>query len=424
MKNVLIFPCGTEIGLEIHRALKDSIHFNIYGANSCDDHGKFVYKNYIPDVPFFNEDNFISVLNDIIEKYAIDYIIPAHDSALIELIENQKRLGAIVVTSNVETCRICRSKKLTYDLLCSLIKTPKVYIRSEDKNYPVFLKPDKGQGSKGTYVATNDEELEFYLKKYPELLILEYLPGSEYTIDCFTTKTGELVFSEGRSRSRISNGISVNSKRVKDPRFIEIAKKINSKISFQGAWFFQLKKRQNGELVLLEVASRIAGTMCLFRTSGINFAQLSLFDKMGLDVDLLFNDFEIEVDRSLTQKFTIKQKYSTIYIDFDDTIIVNETVNVNAIKFLYNSKNNKKRIILISKHKKDIKDTLIEFSLSDKLFDEIIILKENEEKVDFITDKNSIFIDDSFAERKNVFDKLRIPVFSVDTIDALITSND
>ena len=34
MKNVLVFPCGSEIGLEINRALSQSKHFKIFGA--CD----------------------------------------------------------------------------------------------------------------------------------------------------------------------------------------------------------------------------------------------------------------------------------------------------------------------------------------------------------------------------------------------------
>ena len=49
MKNVLVFPCGSEIGLEIHNALKYSKDFNLFGGSSVDDHGKYVYKNYIPN---------------------------------------------------------------------------------------------------------------------------------------------------------------------------------------------------------------------------------------------------------------------------------------------------------------------------------------------------------------------------------------
>ncbi len=58
-KRVLIFPCGSEIGLEVNRALSNDIHFEMYGASSLPDHGKFVFKNYIEGIPFVDKENFI-----------------------------------------------------------------------------------------------------------------------------------------------------------------------------------------------------------------------------------------------------------------------------------------------------------------------------------------------------------------------------
>jgi transposase len=49
------------------------------------------------------------------------------------------------------------------------------------------------------------EEIDFYLKKDSTLLALEFLPGKEYTVDCFTDKNGKLLFAEGRQRIRIYN---------------------------------------------------------------------------------------------------------------------------------------------------------------------------------------------------------------------------
>ena len=47
---VLVFPCGTEIGLEIHRALCRSAHVEVFGANSLEpSHGPHVFRNYLPN---------------------------------------------------------------------------------------------------------------------------------------------------------------------------------------------------------------------------------------------------------------------------------------------------------------------------------------------------------------------------------------
>jgi hypothetical protein len=54
------------------------------------------------------------------------------------------------------------------------------------------------------------------------------------------------------------------------------------------------------------------------------------------------------------------------------------------------------------------------------MFDEIIHLKEDQSKVDFINPNKSIFIDNYFIERKSVHQLLNIPVFDVDAVDSLI----
>ena len=54
------------------------------------------------------------------------------------------------------------------------------------------------------------------------------------------------------------------------------------------------------------------------------------------------------------------------------------------------------------------------------LFCEIKVISRDNEKYNYIHGENAIFIDDSFAERKKVKDKLNIPVFDVDMIESLI----
>ena len=52
--------------------------------------------------------------------------------------------------------------------------------------------------------------------------------------------------------------------------------------------------------------------------------------------------------------------------------------------------------------------------------EKIYLLEENERKIDYIDYNNAIFIDNYYIERKEVFDKYKIPVFDVDAIECLI----
>lgn len=423
-KNVLVFPCGTEIGLEINNALKYVKFINLYGASSTDDNGKMVYENYIPDMPYICDEGFIEKLNEVIKKYNIDYIFPAHDSVVLELSKQASKISAEIITSNYETCRICRSKLKTYEIFKEDLIIPYVYNSTEEvKQFPVFVKPDVGQGSKGAMIIRNMSELKMNIESASEkMAILEYLPGKEYTVDCFSNQKGELLYSAMRERINTRNGISVNCKTMPlDERVYNIAKIINSKLEFRGAWFFQVKLDINNEFKLLEIAPRIAGTMCLHRNNGVNFELMSIYDRMNYEINIINNKPSLEVKRSLINRFVLDYEYSTVYIDFDDTIINKNKVNEFMMLFLYQCANNNKRVILITKHKNDIYESLQKYKIDKSLFYEIIVLSENQNKFEFIKYKEkSIFIDDSFKERQEVYKNVDIPCFDLDSIETLI----
>lgn len=420
VKKVLVFPCGSEIGLEINRALAYSTHFCLVGASSVDDHGRHVYRHYVGGLPHVDAPDFIEALNRVIAAEQIDFVVPAHDSAVLKMAEHAAIIRARVITSPAATCRICRSKAATYVALEDCLAIPARYVASDALPFPVFLKPDVGQGSKGTALAHSSGEVQALLQRDPSLLVLEYLPGREYTVDCFTDRHGRLRFAEGRERVRILNGISVSARSVADPRFLAMAERINARLALRGVWFYQVKERADGELVLLEVAPRVAGTMALLRASGVNFIELSLYDAMDYDVSILRNPLQLEIDRALCSRYVMDYHYDWVYLDFDDTLIVDGAVNGEAMRLLYQWRNQGKRVVLLSKHRYDIQQSMARHAISSALFEQIIIIDPAQEKADFIDQRPAIFIDDSFAERLKVFERTGIAVFAPDALEALI----
>jgi hypothetical protein len=423
-KNVLVFPCGSEVGLEIHKSLRYSTHFDLIGGSSVDDHGSFVYKNYIGGLPRVDNPKFISEINDIVRQRGIDYIFPAHDSVVLALAmaKASGELACDLITSPFETCDIARSKLKTYQHLALAIATPKIFTSIDElqqEDFPIFLKPDVGQGSKGTYTINTKDEAQFYAKQDPSLLMLEYLPGKEYTVDCFTNKDGQLLFSEARERVRITNGISVRSATINDERFAKIAAKVNQQLTFRGVWFLQLKERSNGELVLMEIAPRVAGTMGLVRAKGVNLPLLSLFDAENINVGIFENLGSVIIDRALQNSYKHDLHYEHVYLDFDDLVIFEESINPTVMAFVYQCKNKRIQTHLITRHKHELEVSLQKYHLAD-IFDEVIWLQNGEAKHEFIKERRAIFIDDSFAERKKVHDNLGIPVFDAHMIESLI----
>jgi hypothetical protein len=429
-KNILVFPCGSEIALEVYRSVKNSTHFNLIGASSVNDHGKFVFENYVDGLPFITATNFISSIKKVVADYSIDAIYPAMDAVIEILKKNEAEIGCKVIASEEETTQICLSKSRTYKVLEGTVKIPKTFSAADllhggEATFPVFAKPDVGYGSRGAKKITSAEDLKAHLELYPSCILSEFLPGKEYTVDCFTANSGEMLFAAARERCRIMNGISVNTRPVKEnaEEFVEFAKKINSVIKFSGAWFYQVKRDANGQLTLMEVASRFGGSSSLFRAQGINFALMSLFDAFGTPVAVLRNSYDVEMDRALDNKYKLDLKYNEVFVDFDDCIYLEKQfVNDELMAYLYRCVNKGIKVTLLSRHD-DVKlgklDNLLDKLRIRQVFDRIIHLDPSEKKIDYIDNTNSIFIDDSFAERKAIADKFHIPVFSLDMVETL-----
>ena len=239
-------------------------------------------------------------------------------------------------------------------------------------------------------------------------------------MDCFTDRSGELKTAVERTRDRIRSGIAVRSEIVPlETRVLDIAKFLNEHFKFNGAWFFQLKKDVNGEYKLLEVAPRIAGTMGLTRNIGINMPLLTLYNMMGEKVEIMRNYNNLMLDRAFISRFESDIDYEYVYIDLDDTIVAKGKVNPMVMAFLYQASNEGKKIILMTRHRGDIFQELDKHHIPLDLFHSVIFVGPQELKSDYVNG-NSIFIDDSYAERRDVHDWVRVPTFAVDAVESLI----
>jgi hypothetical protein len=423
-QNVLIFPAGSEIAIEIFHSLKHNLHFDIYGASGKSDHAGFLYDNahYAEDHYYVDSPDFIDKFNALLLRWKIRFIFPTHDTITLFLKQNEAKLKAAVIGSDSQASEIARQKIRTYELFKHKAFCPKVYASPyQEMNFPVFAKPNQGQGGRGAFVCRTREDFDRIMEHGTDMVVTEFLPGDELSVDCFTDRNGLLHFIGPRTRERVQIGISFRSVRMElEDEVASIANTLNAALKFRGAWFFQIKKDARGKYKLLEFAVRQASTMGLYRQVGVNFALLSLFDAMDKEVSILVNECPVALDRCLYNRYRIDFKYDKVYIDFDDTIIIGENVNTDAIRYIYHCRNKGIRVVLLTKHRFNLDQTLKRFRLSRNMFDEVKHIDMGDDKANYIDPIKSIFIDNHFADRKHVHRRLNIPVFDVDAIDGLI----
>lgn len=433
-KNVLIFPSATYPAMQIIDCLKYNPRFQIIAGASYPNHSEYVCDNSIVDMPYLSSPSFLGSFIAFIKDNSIDFVIPTDESAAMYLKEHETDIPAVIVCSPFETTKLCRYKSLTYSVLNGEPYVPNTYdvtAIEHIENYPVFIKPDSSQGSKGARIINSLEEFN-QIDNLCDYVICEYLPGEEYTVDCFTNKNGDLLFCNPRVRTRLMNGITARGHNITlTPEFKKVIDSLNSRIQFRGYWFAQLKRDKFGKLKLLEICTRFAGSFAISKGKGVNLPLLALCDFAGLDTEVIQNDYVVECDKTYIDRYRLGIAYRHIYIDYDDTITFKggTAVNPYVIAYLYQCKSKGIKISLITRHKDTfdecVEDSFRRLSLCKDLFDEILELKWDEKKSDYISDVNaSIFMDNSFKERKEVHDNCGIPVFDVLNVDSLFDWRD
>lgn len=422
--NILVFPCGTEIANEIINALKFNKYFKIKLASS----EKMSYCNFrnkeIHILPYVTDDKFINDLTEVINKEKIDFIIPAHDDVALTLSHIEEVLDVDIIGQNRGINEIVRFKDKTYDYFKDILPIADVYEKEGDIVFPFFVKPKRGQGSQESFLIKDQQEFEYFKKQYlsDEFVWMEYLSGDEFTIDCFSDK-GDLLYAGGRTREKMTRGISVQSTfitdKILDEQFQKFAEVISQKLEMNGLWFYQMKLDANGKLKLLEIGARVSGTMMLNRSRGVNFIELALFQKLGISVEVVYNNVEIALGRALAPKYKHNIEYENLYIDFDDTLFLDERyINTELMKLIFQAKNKNKNVYLITKNKKNnLAKALHMFGIS-HIFEDILHIQDSDQKINYMK-KSSVLIDDSFNERKEAIHN-GFYAFGLDNFNILI----
>ena len=424
--NVLVFPGGTEIGLEIYKSLCERRDIRLVSAGlDVPNHAPYVFARHHL-VPSVHGPGWLERLNEILIAERIDYIFPAYDDVIVALARNAERLKARAVSSPLRTCLITRSKSQTYRLFDGIIPVPALYATPADVPdgaFPVFVKPDRGQGSQDTHLVPTREELTLLQQDtQADKLILEYLPGEEYTVDCFSDRESGLLFCGPRQRVRTKSGLAMTSRTVRGPDadiFRRYAEAIGSRLELHGAWFFQAKRNRAGTPALQEIAPRMGATAAVNRVRGVNFALLSLFEQERVPVRILLNDIDVELDRATVNRYRSGVTYRCVYVDLDDTLILRDAVNVTVVRFLYQCVNRGIPIVLLTRHAGDVDATLRRYRLAG-LFDEVIHVQPPATKADYIGRPDAILVDDSFQERRLVSERCGVLTFDCSMLEMLI----
>ena len=259
-KKVLVTGIGGNVGQGILRNIRDSFpDLIIVGV----DIASFTSGNYLCDktyqVPYSYEDNYIEVINEIVEKDNIDLIIPSTDYEVYYLALNKTAIGAVVAASDFQIAKLYLDKYETFlyhkknNIPFAKSWLPEEYDFSEIE---IIAKPREGRGSRGILInPANPKDLP---KGY---MIQPLVKGIEITTAVYVTKKNILhsIFTMERE---LLNGTTSKSKVIfdYDDELKVIIKKMIDLGGLRGSFNLQSIVTNTGEIVPFEVNCRISGT--------------------------------------------------------------------------------------------------------------------------------------------------------------------
>jgi carbamoyl-phosphate synthase large subunit len=281
--------------------------------------GKYLNPDF-ETIPFADDPSFAATVLSVCKKKNIDALLPLVTRELIPLARHRaefEQAGVKLLTSSAASLEIANNKSRLYEFLqwrgiavpdFRIVETMVQFKKAvEELGYPgnpVCFKPSVSNGSRGfrimddkmneadllfnhkpssTYIKLSDALRILSSASFPELLVSEYLPGEEYSVDCLA-KNGEAVLIVPRLRKKMINGISVEGEFIQEQGCIDYCRTIIAALQLTGNIGIQVKKSAAGSLLLLEINPRVQGTIAAGLGAGINLPVLTVKQALGLPI--------------------------------------------------------------------------------------------------------------------------------------------
>jgi len=289
----------------------------------ADADGEAMGKHLHPDffqIPKAGDEKFSEAILAICKQRKIEVVMPLVTRELFPFSQNRQRFlaeGVKILVSSAEAIEVANDKAACYAFLRKNgIAVPAFHLAKKREDFmqaaealgyphePFCFKPCVANGSRGFRIVSdfvNEADLLFCTKPYqtyisyaqavkilssqafPPLVVTEYLPGEEYSVDCLAN-LGESVLIVPRLRTKMINGISVQGKFVNEEDIVQYCKQIIKAIGLHGNIGIQLRRSKTGEPLLLEINPRAQGTIVSALGAGVNLPLLAVKQELGLSI--------------------------------------------------------------------------------------------------------------------------------------------
>ncbi len=291
-------------------------------------------------VPFGNQPDYVEKILDICKKESVDVIFPASHEEGFALAKNEhlfRKNGVVLGISKAEVLEKTFNKKYAYEALknsglpCSEFRVVNSLGEFESAakelgidQKPVVMKPAVSRGGRGTRVLTKQNTLKYLLNDkpgyletsydqtvralseldadFPELLLMEYLPGKIYSVD-FLAKNGEALIIVPKVRLSGNASQTLIGKVEKNDSINQMITDISRLFGFDYMINIELGCNAAGVPLPFDFNPRIAASTAFCSAAGANLIYYALKMALGEQVP------KVEVKDNVVMIRYFKEEY-------------------------------------------------------------------------------------------------------------------
>jgi len=282
----------------------------------------FVDEFLIP--PKRSTPEFMEYVLDLSRQRDIDLVFPVPTAELEMFAAASPRFesqGQRVVVSSAESLAVANNKAKLYERVTQMgLSCAPVYrlasswdnlvSAAHELGYPgqrICIKLHVSTGARGfrildlhadrmdlllnafpTSAITSLEELAPFLQSaspFPELVVMEYLPGKEYDVDVLASK-GRSLSIIPRCNERMWYGLSLVSKADGDVKLIELSRQIVANVGLSYVVSLSFRRDSKDQPKLIEINPRVPGSVMAATMAGVNMPYLAVKLALGENVEI------------------------------------------------------------------------------------------------------------------------------------------
>jgi carbamoyl-phosphate synthase large subunit len=173
-------------------------------------------------------------------------------------------------------------------------------VDSRKSRYDLFV-----NGKPNSLYTTLKDMIEILSEKdkIPEMIVMEYLPGIEYSVDLLADN-GKILYMVGRKNNESLMSIAQESTLAEEPIAYKLCTDLVRLLNLDGNIGFDFLYDEVGIPILMDINPRLTATISVSAAGGVNFPYLRIKQLLGENLPELEINYGVKLKRRYLELFT------------------------------------------------------------------------------------------------------------------------